>query len=51
MFDLDLKIIRFLYLKCKIAGTALGYGAFEGAVMYLGVITYAFLKGSKKNVH
>lgn len=50
MFDLDLGIIRFLYLKCKIAGAALGYGAFEGAVIYIGVIAYAFFKGSKNNV-
>lgn len=48
MFNLDLEIIRFLYLKCKSAGEIFGFGAFEGAVIYAGMITLAFLQGSKK---
>ena len=45
MFDLDLQVFNYLYNTCKILGKTFGYGAFEGFIMYLGIIVLAVLKG------
>lgn len=44
MFDI-------IYNSCKILGTVFGFGAFEGFIIYAGVVTYVFLRvtGSNKD--
>ncbi|WP_158524227.1 hypothetical protein [Clostridium perfringens] len=42
MFDI-------IYNSCKTAGWAFGFGAFEGFIIYLGVITFGYLMVTGKN--
>ncbi|GEP65185.1 hypothetical protein CBE01nite_29530 [Clostridium beijerinckii] len=44
MFDLDLKVFYFFYSHCKVLGSIFGFGAFEGAIMYISVIALAIVK-------
>lgn len=44
MFNLDLKVFYYLYDNCRVLGSAFGFGAFEGFVMYASVITLAIVK-------
>lgn len=50
MFNLDIEIFNFIYNQCKALGSAFYLGAFEGFVMYLGLITATVskIKWSKK---
>ena len=45
MFDLDIQLFNFIYSSCKSLGNTFGYGAFEGLVMYAGLITLGIIKG------
>lgn len=38
MFSLDLILFNLIYNKCLALGLIFGYGAFEGAVIYVGII-------------
>lgn len=40
-----------IYNSCKTLGSVLGFGAFEGFIIYVGVVTYGFLRvtGSNKD--
>lgn len=48
MFKLDLAIFNFIYSNCKILGSALGYGAREGFVIYLGIFGIAITRTINK---
>lgn len=41
MFDLDLRLFYFIYNQCRSLGSAFGFGAFEGFIMYLSIIMLA----------
>lgn len=45
MFNLDIQLLNFIYSSCKSLGNTFGYGAFEGLVMYAGLITLGIIKG------
>ena len=45
MFDLDLALYAFLYRSCAKLGDVFGFGAWEGFIIYAGIITLAVLKG------
>jgi hypothetical protein len=49
LFGTDISVFNMIYRQCKIAGSAFGYGAFEGFVMYTGIITAATLKVINSN--
>ncbi|WP_204226510.1 hypothetical protein [Clostridium botulinum] len=38
MFDLDIRLFNCIYTNCKALGSAFGFGAFEGFVLYGGTI-------------
>lgn len=38
MFDLDLRVFTFCYNQCRNLGKSFGFGAFEGMVLYVGII-------------
>jgi uncharacterized membrane protein YjgN (DUF898 family) len=44
MFNLDLKLFYYLYKNCRALGSAFGFGAFEGFIMYSSVIVLAVVK-------
>lgn len=48
MFKLDSIFFSFIFNSCKTLGNTFGYGAFEGAVIYLGLFTIAGIKGFSK---
>ncbi|WP_205448236.1 hypothetical protein [Clostridium botulinum] len=52
MFDLDIRLFSCIYTNCKALGNVFGFGAFEGFVIYSGiiliVITEVMSKRSKK---
>ena len=45
MFNLDKQIISFIYNQCKTCGEAFGYGALEGFLIYMGIISLGIFKG------
>lgn len=51
MFNLDIKLFSFLYSYCKSLGNIFGYGAFEGLVMYAGVILLGVIKATEKKIN
>lgn len=51
MFDLDKQIISFIYYHCKTLGGAFGYGALEGLITYIGLITLGIIKGLEIKKH
>jgi integral membrane sensor domain MASE1 len=44
MFNLDLRLFNIIYTHCKVLGSAFGFGAFEGAVIYCSIILLAIIK-------
>ncbi len=38
MFDLDIRLFNCIYTNCKALGSAFGFGAFEGFILYTGII-------------
>ncbi len=38
MFDLDIRLFNCIYTNCKALGSAFGFGAFEGCILYTGTI-------------
>lgn len=53
MFKLDNLIFHFVYDNCKTLGATFGLGAFEGFVMYFGIVVLSFtsalnIKSDKK---
>lgn len=46
MFKLDSFVLTLLYNQCKTIGTSIGFGAFEGFVVYFSIVTLAVLKGT-----
>lgn len=42
MFDI-------IYSACKFTGWAFGFGAFEGAIIYLGIVACGYLMVTGKN--
>lgn len=42
MFDI-------IYNSCKTLGSVFGFGAFEGFIIYAGVVTYGFLRVTGSN--
>ena len=49
MFNLDIQLFNFIYSSCKSLGNTFGYGAFEGLVMYTGIIMLGIIKGKRFN--
>ncbi|MDS0525443.1 hypothetical protein NNC19_07115 [Clostridium sp. SHJSY1] len=41
MFKYDLVVINWIYNNCKMLGNVFGYGAFEGFIIYTGIIIVA----------
>ncbi|WP_338894845.1 hypothetical protein [Clostridium perfringens] len=37
-------MLGIIYNYCKMLGEVFGFGAFEGAVIYTGIISYGFLR-------
>lgn len=50
MFDLDIKVINYIYQQCRALGSIFNFGAFEGFVMYAGLITLGIIKVTEKKV-
>lgn len=48
MFNLDIKLFNLLYSYCKSLGGVFYLGAFEGAILYSGVILLAIIKATEK---
>ncbi len=44
MFSLDMKVFNYIYSNCRQIGNIFGYGAFEGFIMYSGLISIGLLK-------
>ncbi|OOM78706.1 hypothetical protein [Clostridium sp. BL-8] len=44
MFGLDMKVFNYIYSNCRQIGSIFGYGAFEGFIMYGGLISMGVLK-------
>lgn len=44
-FYLDIEIAKVAYNSCQRLGQVFGYGAFEGMVMYMSVITLGIFEG------
>ncbi|HII4449370.1 TPA: hypothetical protein ACY4RW_001269 [Clostridium perfringens] len=42
MFDI-------IYNSCKTLGVAFGFGAFEGAIIYAGIVAYSILRATGSN--
>lgn len=50
LFRTDISIFNLIYQQCKTLGDAFFMGAFEGFVIYSGLIILAIVKvGEKKN--
>lgn len=49
MFRLDSIVFTLLYNQCRNLGNSLGFGAFEGAVIYFSILTLAVFKGLNIN--
>lgn len=50
MFNLDFIIFSLIYKQCLKLGLAFGYGAFEGFILYAGVIVGGILTVTKDKV-
>ncbi|MBW6411839.1 hypothetical protein [Clostridium weizhouense] len=49
MFDLDIRLFNLIYTQCRTLGNAFNMGAFEGFVMYAGVVTLGITKVLESN--
>lgn len=45
-----LKLFYFIYNYCRTAGRIFGFGAFEGFVLYAGIIVWGISEAAKKKV-
>ena len=45
MFKLDIQIVKFIYDSCHTLGSCFGFGFFEGACMYSGLLVWGVLSG------
>lgn len=50
MFKLDLEVINIVYQQCRALGSIFNFGAFEGFIMYAGLITLGIMKITEKKV-
>lgn len=51
MLDEDfLKLFYLLFNQCRIVGRLFGFGAFEGLVLYAGIIVLGITEASKQKV-
>ncbi|HBJ1647836.1 TPA: hypothetical protein LA462_002351 [Clostridium botulinum] len=50
MFNLDLRVFEFIYSKCTSLGNTIGFGAFEGFILYTGLILLIIIKVTTKKV-
>ncbi|MBD7909723.1 MULTISPECIES: hypothetical protein [Clostridium] len=50
MFRLDLLVYNFIFNNCQALGNVFGFGAFEGFIIYAGVITVAVMKIFNDNI-
>jgi hypothetical protein len=44
MFSFDIRIFSYIYSNCCQIGNIFGYDAFEGSIMYSGLISIGLLK-------
>lgn len=40
MFNLDIQLFNYLYHQCRELGSAFGFGAFEGMILYTAFATW-----------
>jgi hypothetical protein len=50
MFKVDILLINFIYRNCKALGNVFGYGATEGLVIYVGLVTATVISVINKKV-
>lgn len=50
MFDLDIRLFNYIYTNCKQLGSAFGFGAFEGFVLYSSTILMIITTAISKKV-
>jgi hypothetical protein len=54
MFNLDMPVFNYIYNSCRQMGNVIGFGAYEGFIIYgciisLGVIKFLDVKNAKKS--
>lgn len=42
-------MLDIIYNSCETLGAVFGFGALEGAIIYIGIISYGFLKATGSN--